>query len=266
MKIKILLATLAMFVSATHAATNAPAFPQADLMRIGVYYYPEAWPSNQWARDIGNIKKLNMEFVHMGEFAWAFMEPTEGKFDFAWLDRNIQLCADQGLKVVLCTPSPAPPVWLSEKHPEILMVDAEGRTMLHGTRQQASWSSEVYRKYVGKIVEELGKRYGNDPRVWGWQLDNELSHYGKEPSYDDASQKKFRAWLKNKYGTIDKLNEAWGDAFWSQMYQNFDQIRLPNSKELLAQVNEHAELDAQRWFADEAADYLRFQTGILRKY
>jgi beta-galactosidase len=266
MKIKILLAVLGISVCSIRAATNAPAFPQADLMRIGVYYYPEAWPSNQWARDIGNIKKLNMEFVHMGEFAWAFMEPTEGKFDFAWLDRNIQLCADQGLKVVLCTPSPAPPVWLSEKHPEILMVDAEGRTMLHGTRQQASWSSEVYRKYVGKIVEELGKRYGNDPRVWGWQLDNELSHYGKEPSYDDASQKKFRAWLKNKYGTIDKLNEAWGDAFWSQMYQNFDQIRLPNSKELLAQVNEHAELDAQRWFADEAADYLRFQTGILRKY
>ena len=266
MKIKILLATLGMLVSATHAAINAPAFPQADLMRIGVYYYPEAWPSNQWARDIANIKKMNLEFVHMGEFAWAFMEPKEGKFDFAWLDRNIELCAAQGLKVVLCTPSPTPPVWLSEKHPEILMVDADGRTMLHGTRQQGNWSSPVYRDYVGKIVNELGKRYGNDPRVWGWQLDNELSHYGKEPSYDDASQKKFRAWLKNKYGTIDKLNEAWGDAFWSQMYQNFDQIRLPNSKELVAQVNEHAELDAQRWFADKTADYLRFQTGILRKY
>ena len=84
-------------------------------MRIGVYYYPEAWPSNQWARDIANIKKLNLEFVHMGEFAWAFMEPKEGKFDFAWLDRNIQLCADQGLKVVLCTPSPTPPVWLVGK-------------------------------------------------------------------------------------------------------------------------------------------------------
>ena len=266
MKLKILLATLAMLAGSIHAATNAPAFPESDLMRIGVYYYPEAWPSNQWARDIGNIKKLNLEFVHMGEFAWAFMEPKEGKFDFAWLDRNIQLCADQGLKVVLCTPSPTPPVWLSQKHPEILMVDANGRTMLHGTRQQGNWSSPVYRDYVGKIVNELGKRYGNDPRVWGWQLDNELSHYGKEPSYDDASQKKFRAWLKNKYGTIDKLNEAWGDAFWSQMYQNFDQIRLPNSKELVAQVNEHAELDAQRWFADETADYLRFQTGILRKY
>lgn len=249
-----------------HAAGDSAPFPQSDLMRIGVYYYPEAWPSNEWARDIANIKKLNLEFVHMGEFAWAFMEPTEGHFDFAWLDRNIQLCADQGLKVVLCTPSPTPPVWLSEAHPEILMVDAAGRRMLHGTRQQACWSVPTYRDYVGKIDDELGRRYGNDPRVWGWQLDNELSHYGKEPCYCDVCQAKFRAWLKNKYGTIENLNRDWGTAFWSQVYQNFDQIRIPNSAELVAQINEHALLDAQRWFADETADYLRFQTGVLRKY
>jgi beta-galactosidase len=260
-----LIAALGLSLIAARAA-DSPLFPQADLMRIGVYYYPEAWPSNEWARDIGNIKKLDLEFVHMGEFAWAFMEPEEGHFDFAWLDRNIQLCADQGLKVVLCTPSPTPPVWLSEKHPEILMVDAAGRRMLHGTRQQACWSVDTYRQYVGKIVDELGRRYGNDPRVWGWQLDNELSHYGKEPCYCDVCQGKFRAWLKNKYGTIDNLNRDWGTAFWSQVYQNFDQVRIPNQAELVAQMNQHALLDAQRWFADEAADYLRFQTGTLRRY
>ena len=108
-------------------------FPRADLMRVGVYYYPEAWPESQWARDIANIKKLNLEFVHMGEFAWAFMEPQEGRFDFDWLERNVQLCADQGLKVVLCTPSPTPPVWLTQQHPEVCMVDARGRRMRHGT-------------------------------------------------------------------------------------------------------------------------------------
>jgi beta-galactosidase len=241
-------------------------FPPADLMRIGVYYYPEAWPRNEWARDIANIKKLDLEFVHMGEFAWAFEEPAEGKYDFSWLDQAVKLCADQGLKVVLCTPTPTPPVWLSERHPEILMVDAQGRRMLHGTRQQATWSSDVYRSYVAKIVEQLGKRYGNNPAVWGWQLDNELSHYGKEPDYSDASQGKFRVWLKAKYGTIAALNEAWGNSFWSQMYQNFDQIRLPNQEEEVAQMNPHALLDSQRWFADEAADYLRFQAGILRQY
>ncbi|HOB32534.1 MAG TPA: beta-galactosidase, partial [Verrucomicrobiota bacterium] len=253
-----------LFTISGSAATNH--FPAADLMRIGVYYYPEAWPSNQWARDMANIRKLNFEFVHMGEFAWAFMEPREGRFDFAWLDRNIELAAEQGLKVILCTPSPAPPVWLVKMHPEVLMVDAKGRRMQHGTRQQACWSVPRYRKYVGRIINELGRRYGKDPRVWGWQLDNELSHYGKEPCYCDVCQDKFRAWLKKKYGSIENLNRDWGNAFWSQRCQNFDQIRIPNREELVAQWNEHSVLDAQRWFAEEAADYLRFQTAILREY
>lgn len=235
-------------------------------MQVGVYYYPEAWPHHQWERDISNIKKLDMEFVHMGEFAWAFMEPEEGKFDFDWLDRNIQLCAEQGLKVILCTPSPTPPVWLTQKSPEVLMVDAKGRTMQHGTRQHACWNVDTYREYVSKIIHELGKRYGKDSRVWGWQLDNELSHYGKEPCFCDTCQKQFRIWLEKKYGTIDKLNQDWGCAFWSQMYQNFDQIRIPNKEEVVAQQNEHSILDAQRWFAESAAEYLRFQTEILRHY
>src|SRR5215831_3682797 len=104
MKLRILLATTGLIAMTAFGAGDTAPFPQSDLMRIGVYYYPEAWPSNQWARDISNIKKLNLEFVHMGEFAWAFMEPEEGRYDFDWLERNVQLCAEQGLKVVLCTP------------------------------------------------------------------------------------------------------------------------------------------------------------------
>jgi beta-galactosidase len=146
------------------------------------------------------------------------------------------------------------------------MVDAAGRTQVHGTRQHANWSSEVYRGYVAKIVHELGRRYGQDKRVWGWQLDNELTHYGKEPDFSPASQKQFQAWLQKKYGTIAALNRDWGNSFWSQVYQRFDQIRLPNTQEYVAQFNPHQMLDAQRWFAEEAADYLRFQTNILRQY
>jgi beta-galactosidase len=240
-------------------------FAPADLMSLGVYYYPEAWPAAQWARDHGNIKKLGLEFVHLGEFAWAFLEPAEGKFDFAWLDENIALAAAQGLKVVLCTPTPAPPIWLTEQHPEVLMLDAAGRRQQHGTRQHACWSVPKYREYVAKIVRELGRRYGADARIWGWQLDNELTHYGKEPCFCASCQGKFRAWLKTKYTDIAALNRDWGNAFWSQVYQRFDQIRLPNPQEHVAQFNPHHMLDAQRWFAAEAADYLRFQKNILRE-
>lgn len=246
---------------------NADAyFPPAQMITVGVYYYPEAWPPEQWERDISNIKRFGFEFIHVGEFAWAFMEPEEGKYDFAWLDRIVDLAAKHGLKVILCTPTPTPPVWLVQKHPEVLMVDDYGRTMVHGTREHATWSSEVYRSYVAKIVTELGRRYGNNPHVWGWQLDNELSHYGKNYDYSEASQEKFRRWLKARYKEIDNLNRDWGTAFWSQRYQTFEQIRIPNEREYVAQFNPHSMLDFQRWFAENAADYLRFQTGVLRRY
>ncbi|HWB99385.1 MAG TPA: beta-galactosidase [Bryobacteraceae bacterium] len=247
-------------------AAAQPYFQPAEMMNIGVYYYPEAWPESQWPRDMANIRKLGLEFVHMGEFAWAFMEPQEGSYDFEWLDKNVRLAGDQNLKVVLCTPSATPPIWLVRKHPEVLMVDAHGRRMQHGSREHACWSVPAYREYVGKIVTELAKRFGNDPRVWGWQIDNELSHYGKRYCYCDFCQAKFRVWLREKYGTIDRLNRDWGDAFWSQTYQAFDEIRIPNQEELVAGVNPHALLDFERWFAAEAADYLRFQARILRQY
>src|SRR3954468_7805385 len=94
-------------------------FPKKDMLTIGVYYYPEAWPESQWARDMANIRKLGMEFVHMGEFAWYFMEPEEGKYNFEWLDKNVELARKNGLKVILCTPSAAPPIWLTRNHPEV---------------------------------------------------------------------------------------------------------------------------------------------------
>lgn len=244
-----------------------PFFKDADMMSIGVYYYPEAWPEQQWARDVANIKsKLGLEFIHMGEFAWAFMEPKEGKFDLDWLERVVDLAAKQNLKVILCTPSATPPVWLTRAHPEVLMIDASGRRMEHGSREQACWSVPLYRQYVAKINTELVKRFGNNPNVIGWQIDNELSHYGKDYCYCDFCQAKFRAWLKTKYGTVAKLNQDWGNSFWSQMYQNFEQIRIPNQEELVQQVNPHALLDFQRWFAEEAADYIRFQAGTLRQH
>jgi beta-galactosidase len=154
------------------AAAPANWFPPSQTMTIGVYYYPEARPESQWARDMANIQKLGMEFVHMGESAWYFMEPEEGNYQFDWLEQNVANAARNGLRVILCTLSATPPTWLARKHPEILMVDASGRRMNHGSRQQADWSSPVYREYVSKIVTELAKKFGRDERVWGWQLDN----------------------------------------------------------------------------------------------
>lgn len=115
------------------------------------------------------------------------------------------------------------------------------------------------------MVEALGKHYANDKRIWGWQLDNEPSHYG-QVDHSKAARLKFQAWLKNKYKSIDSLNKTWGNAFWSLKYDNFGQIRTPNPKELIAQPNPHAVLDFRRFSADEVADFMHFQAAILRKY
>ena len=139
------------------------------------------------------------------------------------------------------------------------MVDAQGRTMQHGGREQADWSSPVYREYVTKIDEQLAKRFGNDPRVWGWQIDNELGHYGRRYSYSKAATIKFRQWLQEKYGGIDNLTQAWGGAFWSTNYESYDQIEIPNPETLVADPSPHSVLDFERWFAHEAADYIKME-------
>jgi beta-galactosidase len=265
---KIFLLTLISFISSFQVeAQNITDhfFNPKDLMNFGTYYYPEQWDESHWERDIKMIAKMGFDFTHFGEFAWARMEPEEGKYDFSWLDKSIELAEKYGLKVILCTPSPTPPVWLTKKYTEILIINESGITMQHGTRQHVSWSSDIYREYVAKIVKELAKRYGDNETVIGWQLDNEPSHYGIY-DYSPNAQKSFIKWLQNKYKEIQLLNDVWGTAFWSEVYQNFDQIRIPNPKELPVKANPHAMLDFKRFCADELASFLKEQTDNLRRH
>jgi len=237
-------------------------FPPADLMKIGVYYYPEHWPESEWARDFAKMAELGFEFTHFGEFAWAFFEPSDGKFDFAWLDRALDLAAKSGLKVILCTPTPCPPAWLGEKYPDIYLVRGDGRRMEHGTRANGSLANDVFVRYAKRIVAELGRRYGQDPRVWGWQLDNEP--YGPA-DYSPSARREFQAWLERKYGTVETMNEAWGGAFWSTRYDSFAQVLIPNEG-LFGEdaLSPHAVLDFRRFMADTQAEFLHLQYDILR--
>lgn len=240
-------------------------FPKKGLMTVGSYYYPEQWPKSQWERDIKKLAETGFDFTHFAEFAWAFIEPQEGKFDFKWLDEAVEIAHKNGVKVIMCTSSPTPPAWLAEKHPEILMVNENGTTMRHGSRQHISWSSPVYKRYVTKMVEAMAKHYAKDKRIWGWQLDNEPSHYG-QVDHSPVARASFQRWLKNKYKSIDTLNKVWGTAFWSIRYDSFEQIRTPNGKELIAQPSPHAVLDFRRFSADEVAEFMHFQAAILRKH
>ncbi len=233
-------------------------------MPVGAYYYPEHWKSTQWERDIRRMAELGFSFTHYAEFAWSNLEPEEGKYDFAWLDTCVNLAAKYGLKVIMCTPTPTPPAWLTAKHPEIRVVNEEGRAVHHGTRLHANGAHPVYQRYIEKLLLNMAARYGNHPAIWGWQLDNE-PHFASLYDYSDFAQAGFRKWLEKKYGTISNLNAAWGGAFWSFSYNDFGQIRIPNDKET-GGSNPHALLDFRRFTADMLADALRFQSDLLRRH
>jgi beta-galactosidase len=237
-------------------------FPTQDLMKIGVYYYPEHWPEQQWDRDFAKMEEMGFEFVHMGEFAWAFLEPEDGRFDFSWLDRAVDLAARHHLRVILCTPTPCPPAWLAQSHPEIFLVSADGRSQEHGSRANNALADPAYLRYCERIILELARRYGKHPAIWGWQLDNEPSAH---LDYSPSAQQAFREWLRARYPTLDILNREWGTAFWSVRYNSFDQIRIPNVT-LLYGPSPHAVLDFSRFTADQTAHFLNWQTGLLRRH
>jgi beta-galactosidase len=236
-------------------------FPPRQLTTVGAYYYPEHWDESQWDRDLKKMAEMGFEFTHFAEFAWTQLEPEEGVYDFDWLDKAIGLAAKNNLKVVLCTSTATPPVWLVRKHPEILITREDGTRYDHGSRQHASFSNEFYRAYSLKMIEQLALRYGKDDRVIGWQLDNEprsTVDYGKD------AQKRFRNWLQKKYNTIDVLNRAWGTNFWSGTYSNFSEINLPQHKQW--GMNLYQRLDHSRFCDDETTTFLDEQASTIRRH
>ena len=237
-------------------------FNDKDLTLTGAYYYPEHWDESQWERDLKQMHELGFEFTHFAEFAWAQLEPQEGVYDFSWLDRAVALAAKYDLKVVMCTSTATPPVWLSRKYPEILLKSEDGTVQDHGERQHASFASPVYRKLAYRMIEELARHYGNDSRIIGWQLDNEPA---VQFDYNQAAEEAFREFLKEKYHyNIQELNVAWGTAFWSEVYSQFEEITLPKTAQMF--MNHHQILDYRRFAAKQTNDFLNEQCRLIKKY
>ena len=250
------------FFSIVVAAQSGKWFNDRDLCLTGVYYYPEHWNESQWERDFKKMHELGFEFTHFAEFAWQQLEPQEGVYDFGWLDRAVALADKYHLKVIMCTSTATPPIWLTRKYPEILVKEEDGTVLDHGARQHASFASPLYRELSFKMIEKLAQHYGDDPRIMGWQLDNE-PHV--QFDYQPKAQEEFRNFLREKYHNhIKELNDAWGTAFWSEAYSSFDQINIPQSRQMF--MNHHQILDYRRFAAKETNDFLENQCLLIKKY
>jgi beta-galactosidase len=231
---------------------------------LGVCYYPEHWPEDVWEDDARRMAELGLAYVRIGEFAWSRIEPEPGRFDWAWLDRAVNVLGRHGLKIVMGTPTATPPKWLVDAHPDILPVDASGKVRGFGSRRHYSFSSKTYWEESRRIVEAIARRYGRHDAVAGWQTDNEYGCHNTVLSWGPADLEAFRGWLRGRYQTPEALNAAWGNVFWSQEVRSFDEIALPALA--VTETNPAARLDFRRFASEQVAAYDRMQVGILREH
>ena len=233
-------------------------------MTAGVCYYPEHWPRELWAEDLDRMKSAGLSVVRVAEFAWNLFEPEEGRFEFDFFDAFLSLCSKKGMRVIMGTPTAAPPAWLTEKYPEVLNSTREGVLYRHGGRRHYNYNSPVYQKLCARVVERLAEHYGPLPPVVGWQIDNELNCETNE-FYSQADHMAFRAYLQKRYGTLERLNQAWGTVFWNQTYTDWSQVYGPRLI-INEGYNPSMMLDYSRFISDSTRRFCKMQADIIRKY
>ncbi|MFD5074577.1 beta-galactosidase [Streptomyces sp. NPDC058371] len=211
---------------------------------FGGDYNPEQWPEETWLQDVRLMQDAGVNSVTLGVFSWAKLEPRPGVRNFGWLDRLMDLMHDNGIGVVLATPTASPPPWLGKLHPETLPRDENGQIVWWGSRQQFSHSSSDYRRYAAAITEDLAAHYGSHPALTMWHVNNEYCTH----DWGDAAARAFRTWLRAKYESLEALNDAWGTAFWSQRYDSWQEIIPPRRAQYMR--NPAQVLDFKRFTSD----------------
>jgi beta-galactosidase len=248
---------------------NVPAAREQALasgrpMLIGVDYYPEHWPRERWETDIKLMKEAGFNVVRLAEFAWIDMEPQEGQFDFGWLDDAVKLLARYDMNVILGTPTAVMPAWVAQKYPEALRVQRDGTRVVWGGRKHNCYSNRDYRRLSQRITFAMAEHFARTPNVIGWQIDNE---FGGEECHCPSCLADFQRWLRNKYGTIDELNRAWGNHFWGLKVATWDEITIPDCRTDSQWImgNPSACLDWKRFITWQQARFQAEQVAMIRQ-
>jgi len=232
--------------------------------RLGVCYYPEHWPEDRWPEDAARMARAGIGVVRIGEFAWSRLEPSPGDFRFDWLDRAMDTLGRAGLSVVLGTPSATPPRWMLDLYPDMVPVDAAGRPRGFGSRRHYDFAHAGYRAEAARMAERLARRYGRHGALAAWQTDNEYGCHDTTQAFGPVAARAFRDWLAARYGSVEALNAAWGNVFWSMEYQDFAQIAPPNLT--VTEPNPAHAMDWHRFASDQVVAFNRAQVAAIRAH
>ena len=244
-----------------HRVTARLADDGQPAIAFGGDYNPEQWPEAVWHEDVDLMKQAGVNLVSVGIFSWALLEPKEGVYEFAWLDRVLDLLHTNGIRVDLANASASPPPWFSHKYPDSLPVTASGVRHSYGSRQAFCASNPDYRRAAAALTRVIVDRYASHPAVVMWHVHNEYGCHN-QPCFCDISAAAFRVWLQRRYQTLDELNDAWGTAFWSQHYYDWDEILPPRTSG--AWINPTQQLDFARFSSEELLDCYRAEAAIIR--
>ena len=229
---------------------------------FGGDYNPDQWSEETWKEDARLMEEAGVNLVSLGIFSWAKLEPHPGSYEFAWLDQVMDLLHTHGVSVNMATPTASPPAWMVKLHPEMLPVTADGVTLWNGSRRHYCPHNPDYHRYATRIVRELAEHYKNHPALAMWHVDNEYGCHVSE-CYCQNSAAAFREWLKLRYDSLEKLNSAWGTAFWSQNYGDWEEIQPP--RRAPAFKNPTQQLDWARFSSDSWLACFEEQKSILKK-
>ena len=234
-------------------------------LTVGVCYYPEHWDASLWRDDLRRMRAVGIEAVRIAEFAWNKFEPREGEFTFAFFDSFLDVAQEEGMKVIFCTPTATPPAWMSHKYPEILNANIDGHLVRHGLRRHYNMNSPKYRFFTERIVEKLAEHYGSHPSIVCWQLDNEIN-CECDVYYSESDHTAFRAWARERFGTLEAFNHAVGAEFWNQTYTDWEEVCLPRRTCFKDRGNPHMALLQKRFISDTVVGYFKLQADIIRRF
>ncbi|MFY1636441.1 beta-galactosidase [Solwaraspora sp. WMMB335] len=227
--------------------------PAVAKIPYGGDYNPEQWPEDGWKDDYRLFELAGIDTVTLGVFAWAHTQPAPATYDFATLDRIVERAVAEGRQICLATGTGAHPAWLARAHPDVTRVDFDGRRHRFGQRHNSCPSSPAYRRLSTELARRIARRYARTPGLVAWHVNNE---YGGA-CYCETCAAGFRAWLRQRYGSLDALNGAWYTTFWAHTFTDWAQIEPPSA------LTEHWRGPDHTAFQGITLDYLRFMSDAM---